>query len=65
MNDGIKCGPHGARRARRCRELAGVRWRPSQGMRQDRVDCPGAGSERLGVLEVWRGEAGRLVRGVY
>jgi hypothetical protein len=26
-------------------------WLPSQGMRQDRVDRPGVGSERLDVLK--------------
>ena len=29
--------------------------RPSRGTRQDRVDRPGAGGERLGGLEAWRG----------
>ena len=30
-------------------------WRPSQGTGQDRVDRPGAGGERLGVPDAWRG----------
>jgi hypothetical protein len=46
---GILCGPHGERRASRRRELAGARQRPSQGMRQDQVDCSSARGERLGV----------------
>ena len=36
----------------------------SQGTRQDRVDRPGAGGERLGVLEAWRGEAVPCTRGL-
>jgi hypothetical protein len=32
-----------------------VWWQSSQGMRQDRVDHPGAAGERLGMLEAWRG----------
>jgi hypothetical protein len=32
------------------------RWRPSQGTRQDSVEYPGTGSERLYMLESWRGE---------
>jgi hypothetical protein len=35
-------------------------WRPSQGTKQDRVDHLGARSERLDVLEAWRGEAVHL-----
>jgi hypothetical protein len=39
-------------------------WQPSQGTWQDRVDCLGAGSERLGMLEAWHSEVVRLVREV-
>jgi len=31
---------------------------------EDRVDCPGTGGERLGVLEAWRGEAVPCTRGL-
>ena len=33
-------------------------------MRQDRVDRPGAGGEKLDVLEAWRGEAVPCMRGL-
>ena len=38
-------------------------WQPSQGTRQDRVDRPGAGGEKLDVLEAWHGEAMPCTRG--
>jgi hypothetical protein len=40
------------------------RWWPSQRTRQDRVDRPGAGGERLGGLDAWHGEAGPCTRGL-
>jgi hypothetical protein len=55
--DGIKCGPYGARTSRATWTVVKpvAWWRPIQGTRQDQVDRPGAGGERFGELDAWRG----------